>query len=54
MKARLEAVADAGVLLAVYSRLSARFAADLSDPRDLAQSRAAALMLVQELVRDRH
>jgi hypothetical protein len=34
-------------LLAAYHKLDARFRADLADPRDLALSRGAALMLIK-------
>ena len=37
---------DAG-LFEAYRRLTERFAADLADPRDLALSKAAALMLIK-------
>lgn len=46
-RGKADAFAGADDLKAAYGRVSARFAADLADPRDLALSRAAALMLVQ-------
>ena len=49
LEARLGASPDPEVrsLLHRYHKLDARFRADLSDPRDLALSRAAALMLIR-------
>ena len=44
---RMEARYAASPLFASYRRLIERFAADLSDPRDLALSKAAALMLIR-------
>ena len=51
MEARLDAslAADAYRLMTAYRRVCVRFASDLPDPRDLALSRAAALMLVTQL-----
>ena len=47
--ARLEASPHAGTaaLLTAYRKLDARFRADLDNPRDLALSRGAALMLIK-------
>ena len=49
LKARLAASrrSETLALLAAYARLENRFAADLSDPRDLALSQGAALMLIK-------
>jgi hypothetical protein len=49
LEARLGASPDPEVqaLLHRYHKLDARFRADLSDPRDLALSRGAALMLIR-------
>ena len=51
-EARLGATADpdAQRIFAAYNRVLRCFAADIDDPRDQALSRAAALMLVQELI----
>jgi hypothetical protein len=38
--------------MVAYRRLSERFAIDLSDRRDLALAKSAALMMVRELARD--
>ena len=54
MEAKLHArsdVASAG-LAETYERVARRFDHDLADPRDVLLSRGAALMLIQELVRD--
>jgi hypothetical protein len=54
--ARLEAAFDgredvrARMLMEAYQQVSDRFTADLSDKRDLALSKGAALMLIQELI----
>jgi hypothetical protein len=45
--ARMEARHAKDPLFPVYERLCRRFANDLSDPRDLALSKAAALMLIK-------
>jgi hypothetical protein len=45
--ARMEAYHGQDPLFPVYKRLCQRFAADLTDPRDLALSKAAALMLIK-------
>lgn len=45
--ARMEAKYAKAELFPLYQDLTARFVADLDDPRDLALSRAAALMLVK-------
>ena len=45
--ARMEANYADAELFAVYRELTERFAADLDDPRDLALSKAAALMMVK-------
>ena len=42
--------AEANRLMAAYRELCKRFAADLASPRDVALSRAAALMLIRELL----
>ena len=49
LEARLAAVRtpETARLLAALHKLDARFRADLADPRDLALSRGAALMLVK-------
>jgi len=49
LEARLSALPDPEVqrLLEAYRKLDARFRADLADPRDLALSRGAVLMLVK-------
>jgi hypothetical protein len=49
MEARLAAIGtpEGRRLMALYRDLSARFAADLADPRDVALSRGAALMLLR-------
>ena len=44
---RLEARFRGHSLFATYGRLCERFAQDLDDPRDLALSKAAALMLMK-------
>jgi len=51
-EARLSATVDpdAQRIFAAYHRVLRCFARDLDDPRDAALSRAAALMLVQELI----
>lgn len=46
-KLRASADQDIALLLASYDRLCARFEEDLSDARDRALSRAAALMLIR-------
>ena len=54
--ARLEAAfaeredVRARMLMEAYQQVSDRFTADLSDKRDLALSKGAALMLIQELM----
>ena len=45
--ARMEAKHADAELFAAYRELTERFAADLDDPRDLALSKAAALMMVK-------
>jgi len=45
--ARMEARYAGNPLFADYKRLCERFAVDLGDPRDLALSKAAALMLIK-------
>jgi hypothetical protein len=50
--ARMEARYRDDPLFASYRRLCERFAADLSEPRDLALSKAAALMLVKYSAQD--
>ena len=45
--ARMEARYGGHPLFADYRQLCERFAADLADPRDLALSKAAALMLIK-------
>jgi hypothetical protein len=45
--ARMEARYPDHQLFADYKRLCERFAADLTDPRDLALSKSAALMLIK-------
>lgn len=45
--ARMEAKYADAELFPTYRKLIERFAADLDDPRDLALSKAAALMLVK-------
>ena len=45
--ARMEAKYAKAELFPIYQELTKRFAADLGDPRDLALSKAAALMLVK-------
>ncbi|MHB1102625.1 MAG: hypothetical protein ACYC0C_07565 [Devosia sp.] len=45
--ARMEARHGKDPLFPVYQRLCRRFADDLIDPRDLALSKAAALMLIK-------
>jgi len=45
--ARMESRYAGHLLFADYRRLCERFAADLSNPRDLALSKAAALMLIK-------
>ena len=49
LEARLEGAANPATraLTTTYHKLDARFRADLDDPRDLALSRAAALMLIK-------
>jgi len=49
LEARLEGTANPAIrtLTTTYRKLDARFRADLDDPRDLALSRAAALMLIK-------
>lgn len=49
LEARLEGAASPAIrtLTTTYRKLDARFRADLDDPRDLALSRAAALMLIK-------
>jgi hypothetical protein len=49
LEARLSPSDAAGTqrLLTAYRKLDARFRADLADPRDLALSRGAALMLIK-------
>ncbi|SDG90966.1 hypothetical protein [Pelagibacterium luteolum] len=47
MEARFDAEPSAAALMAYYRQLSLRFADDLTDPRDIALSRAAALMMVK-------
>ena len=47
MEARFDADLCASGLMASYRDLCARFDADLVDPRDIALSRAAALMMVK-------
>jgi len=51
LEARLTASLDPDTerLLIAYRKLDARFRTDLSDPRDLALSRGAALMLIRFL-----
>jgi hypothetical protein len=44
--ARLEAALEQSILYGVYKKTCQRFERDLSDPRDLALSKAAALMLI--------
>ncbi len=51
--ARMEARYRDDPLFASYLRLHEQFAADLSDPRDVALSKAAALMLVKFASGDR-
>jgi hypothetical protein len=45
--ARMEGKYADAELFALYRELTARFVADLDDPRDLALSKAAALMMVK-------
>lgn len=45
--ARMEARYENTALFPIYRELRERFAIDLNDPRDLALSKAAALMLVK-------
>ena len=45
--ARMEAKYSGTALFPTYRELTERFAADLDDPRDLALSKAAALMLIK-------
>ena len=45
--ARMEAKYSSAALFSTYQALIERFAADLDDPRDLALSKAAALMLIK-------
>ena len=47
MEARFDADPRASGLMASYRDLCARFDADLADPRDIALSRAAALMMIK-------
>ena len=47
MEARFDADLRASGLMASYRDLCARFDADLVDPRDIALSRAAALMMIK-------
>ena len=44
---RMEARHRDSPLFAAYERLKVRFAEDLGDPRDVALSKAAALMLIK-------
>jgi hypothetical protein len=52
MAARFDAMQtdDARRVMTAYHRLSDQFGAGLADPRDVALSRGAALMMVQELL----
>ena len=47
MQARFDADPRATDLMKRYRDLSIRFEADLADPRDIALSRAAALMMIK-------
>ncbi len=47
MEARFDADMRTQTLMAHYRSLCQRFSADLSDPRDIALSRAAALMMIK-------
>ena len=47
--ARMEARYGGSIHFAAYRRLCEQFAADLSDPRDLALAKSAALMLIKYL-----
>ena len=42
--------AEANRLMAAYRRVCQRFADDLADPRDVALSKGAALMLIREML----
>ena len=46
---RMEARYGGSIHFPAYRRLCERFAADLSDPRDLALAKSAALMLIKYL-----
>lgn len=50
MEARFAAEDAAAGLFAAYKRLSDRFVADLDDRRDVLLSKAAALMLIREVL----
>ena len=52
MEAALKAREDARATMAAYRAVSQRFAADLSDPRDVLVSRGGALMMTQALARN--
>ena len=50
--ARMEAHYGGSIHVVAYRRLCEQFAADLSDPRDLALAKSAALMLIKYLEGD--
>ena len=50
--ARMEARYGGSIHFADYRRLCGQFVADLSDPRDLALAKSAALMLIKTLEGD--
>jgi hypothetical protein len=50
MEARFAAMDEARDLMEAYSRTVRRFESDLANPRDLALSKGAALMLIKALV----
>ena len=52
MEARYGTTPEANRLMTAYRRISKQFTADLSDPRDLALAKSAALMMVAALVAD--